>query len=204
MKKIIILLLCLCPVFINTLNAQTEKDLNQLIKLDSVAYSSFTISSSKQIPSTISIKTFGSIEYFTKCLNGSVAVIPLNEVEIKNSNALFKKYSDLNITYNKDPKSQWQLVILLYGSTGADMGGSIWKNISYCKDTTELKAGGGIRVGNCNNVKALAQGKIFVLNTKDKLLLYSKEIYASGSNIESTIKEFTSVANSTFTLWSKQ
>jgi hypothetical protein len=204
MRKPLLFIICICYGFVTNLYAQDEKDLNQLMKLDSVFFKDYKPVNIKQVPKTVSVKTYGELGSFTKCLDGYIALLPLSELESKNSKNILKEYVNLNITYLRDPQSPWKLIIVIYSSTGANVGGSALRNIGYCENEAELKAGGGIHIGNCENVKALISGKIFLVNAKDKALIFSGDIYASGVNLDQSIKEFVTEANRTFLEWTKQ
>jgi ankyrin repeat protein len=199
MRKLLIMQVLIWVGLSQTIFAQTSEDLNQLINLDSTVFRNYTASGSLLKPDSISVRTYGSIKYFTACLEGRIGVIPLSSMDIKKSKDLYKKYTDQNITYKRKNKSRFQLIVLLYDATGADLGETIWLNIGGdCKDSTDLMQGCGINRGSCNNVKALAKGNIFLIDIGQKQLLYSDEIRASGNNLENTIKFFTLTANNYF------
>jgi len=166
MKKKLFLKLFLCIGICQIIFAQNANDLKELINLNPTVFRNYSLDSSKQIPNGISVVTYGGIERYTACLNGSVAVLPLKNDAIIKGKAFLKRYSDLNITYKKTLTGQNQLIVLLYDDTGADLGETIWMNIGgNCKDSTELSnERNGVNIGHCN-VNALAKGKIFLVNT---------------------------------------
>jgi len=178
MKKVFVCLISLCIVFFNTINAQNEKSLAKLIKIDST-YDDYIVSDIKQIPENIKIVTKSSLKYFTKVVDGYIGDVKLTDEEISGVFNLLSTTLKSSINITTSTSSKYQLIVIISSRapyTYMDNNGYPWSGIN---------------------------GSIFFINSDEKLLYHYEEIDVLGNELNATIKKFADEASSKFTSYIK-
>lgn len=160
------------------------------------------VSAASVHPESISLRVVGGLRYFTKYSGGYVGAVKLSEQDTKKAKALLQEYLTQSLQTRTNAKSTWQLLVSCNERTGAKMGGgAVWRGIPSVESDADLA--GGIHLGVGGSVEPLVTGSLFVLNTKEKSLVFQKDIYAAGSDMDSALLSFAQVVDSEYSACSQ-
>ena len=190
MKKQILLITW--AILTNLAFTQNNVGLDYLKILDD-QYKDYNIATYKQMPIDIAVSFIGGLNYFTKCINGRVAVLPVPEKETESCKIILQNQFNKKVGFTLNPNSKWKFIIILESSTGFETSSTQVLEISSCANETELKNGGGVKWGDCSDITPLAKGSIYLINTNEKVLLFNDAIRTTNNNMESLMKEFASI-----------
>ena len=145
MKRFLLCLLILW-IFNPLMFAQNNDSLSNL-KVIGEEYKDYNIATYKQIPEDIAISFNGELKYFTKCINGYVAVLPITEKETESSNIILENHFNKKVNFKINPQSKWKFMIFMESSTGFVTSTTNYLHISQCANETELKKWRGNTLG---------------------------------------------------------
>ncbi len=146
-------------------------------------------------PESFSLRVVGGLHYFTQDSGGKVGAVKLSEQGAQKSKVLLEKCVTQTVQAQTNANSPWQLLVQCNQSTGAKLGaGTVWKSIPSVESDKDLK-GVGLALGSGGPVQTLVTGSLFLLNTREKLLVLQKDVSAAGSDMESALRGFANAIN---------
>ena len=161
-------------------------------------YKAANASSASTRPDSVSLQVVGGLRYVTKYIGEYIGAVKLSDQETEKSEALLEKDILETFQIKTNASSPWLVLVKCNQNTGAKLGGgAIWEVIPSAESDEDLK-NAGIHLGLGASVQPLVTGSVFLVNTKEKLLVSQIHIYAAGKDVDSALRSFAEAVNNEY------
>lgn len=156
-------------------------------------YKDFKLASGSETnahPEFFSLQIGGGVRYLTACSGDRMGAVKLPEAQARKCEILLNKYITQRLQGQVEPGSRWKLVVKCNRATGARMGdGTDRLSIPTVETDGELKSA-GLAVYAGGLAQPLVSGSIYLVDTKEKLLVLQKDFATYGTDVETALYRF--------------
>lgn len=205
MKKLVVAIAVITLMSTTVIRAADDKALAALQKIGT-EYKDFKVTDSSTAnvrPESFSLRVDGGLLGFTKYSGRYAGTVRLSEQEAHQSTVLLEKYVTEALQTKINANSPWQLLVKCNENTGLKMtGGAVWLGIPSVDSDKDMEERGAV-VGAGASFQPVVTGSLFLLNTNEKLLVFQKDVYAAGSDMDSALRGFAETVDREYLAWSK-